>query len=242
VALAVPPRLTGNRVLIVPDDLLSNELGGTLLDRQSLKVRAASTAREAIAINAAWQPSLIVMRSRVNGEPVNALCQTLLRGRQAGPPHLVLVTDSVGEQMGEAADAMCDAHLVSPVELPQLLSTIAELLQLKARRSMRAPIDALVHTEGFAADKDAPVDAGPGNALNVSEDGMLLESARPLAVGATGRLLFFLPGTSERLVLQGVVRMAVDEVRLWFAIELVDLAPQHRALIRRYVERAQDSG
>ena len=239
-ALAVPPRLSGNRVLVVPDDLLANELGGTLLDRQSLRVRAASSAVEAIAINTAWQPSLIVMRSRVSGEPVTQLCRTLLRDRRENQPHLVLVTDSIGEHMGEAADALCDAHLVSPVELPQLLSTIAELLQVKARRSLRAPIDALVHTEGFAGDNDAPVDVGPGNALNVSEDGMLLESARPLAVGATGRLLFFLPGSNQRLVLQGVVRMAVDEVRLWFAIELIDLAPQHRALIRRYVEQTRE--
>lgn len=237
VAPAVPPRLAGSRVLIVPEDLLSHELGGTLLGRQSLSVRTASSAVEAIGINAAWHPSLIVMRSRVSAE-IGQLCQTLLRARIDSAPHLVLVTDSVGERIGEAADALCDAHLVSPVEAPQLLSTIAELLQLRARRSMRAPIDALVHTEGFEGDSDAPVDVGPGNALNVSEDGMLLESARPLAVGATGRLLFFLPGSSERLVLQGVVRMAVDEVRLWFAIELIDLAPQHRALIRRYVERA----
>lgn len=239
-ALAVPPRLSGNRVLIVPDDLLAHELGGTLLDRQSLRVRAAQNAAEAIAINAAWLPNLIVMRSRVNGEPVGKLCDLLRRDRSDGAPHLVLVTDSVGD-MGEAADVLCDAHLVSPIELPQLLSTIAELLQLKERRSFRAPIDALVHTEGFAADKDAPVDVGPGTALNVSEDGMLIESARPLAVGARGRLLFFLPGFSERLVLQGIVRTAVDEVRLWFAIELIDLAPQHRALIRRYVEKARDS-
>ena len=236
-ALAVPPRLAGSRVLIVPEDLLSHELGGSLLNRQSLTVRTASSAIEAIGINAAWQPSLIVVRSRVS-PAIGKLCQTLLRDRTESPPHLVLVTDSIGESMGEAADAVCDAHLVSPVEAQQLLSTIAELLQLKARRSMRAPIDALVHTEGFAGEKDAPVDVGPGNALNVSEDGMLLESARPLAVGANGRLLFFLPGSSERLVLQGVVRMAVDEVRLWFAIELIDLAPQHRALIRRYVEHA----
>jgi CheY-like chemotaxis protein len=239
VAPAVPPRLSGNRVLIVPDDLLSHELGGTLLDRQSLRVRAAQTAAEARAINLAWLPSLVVMRSRINGEPVGKLCEALRRDRGGGEPHLVLVTDSIGD-MGEAADAICDAHLVSPIELPQLLSTIAELLQVRARRSMRAPIDALVHTEGFAGDKDAPVDVGPGTALNVSEDGMLIESARPLAVGATGRLLFFLPGSNERLVLQGIVRTAVDEVRLWFAIELVDLAPQHRALIRRYVEEARD--
>lgn len=238
-ALVVPPRLSGNRVLIVPDDLLTHELGGTLLDRQSLRVRAAHTAAEAIAINTAWLPSLIVMRSRVNGEPVGKLCETLRRDRGDGEPHLVLVTDSVGD-MGEAADAICDAHLVSPIELTQLLSTIAELLQVRARRSTRAPIDALVHTEGFGADKDAPVDVGPGTALNVSEDGMLIESARPLAVGATGRLVFFLPGSTERLMLQGIVRTAVDEVRMWFAIELVDLAPQHRALIRRYVEETRE--
>jgi hypothetical protein len=118
--------------------------------------------------------------------------------------------------MGEAVDALCDAHLVSPVDIEQLVSTIAELLELHVRRSTRAAIDALVHTEGFVTDKEPSpsVDACLGTALNLSEDGLLLESGRSLPVGSAGKLLFFLPGVSERLVLHGVVRTAVDEVRL----------------------------
>lgn len=220
---------------------MAYELGESLLDRGSLAVRAAQDGRDALAINAEWRPHLIVLRTRIDGRAVAPLCKSLKQSRSDSPPRLLLVTDSIApESMGEAADAACDAHLVTPVDAPQLLKTIAELLEVRQRRSSRAPIDSLVHTEGFAGDRDAPVDAGLGTAINVSEDGMLLESSRPLAVGAAGTLLFFLPGVNERIALRGIVRAAVDEVRLLFAIELVDLAPHHRKLIRRYVEAQQE--
>jgi CheY-like chemotaxis protein len=226
--------------LIVPSDLLTYELGETLLDRDSLAVRAARGAQEALTINTTWRPHLVVLRSRIDGRTVAALCRSLKQARPECPPRLLLLTDSIIPQgMNEAADTPCDAHLVSPVDTTQLLKTIAELLEVRQRRSSRAPIDSLVHTEGFAGERDAPVDAGLGTAINVSEDGMLLESSRPLAVGASGTLLFFLPGVSERIALRGIVRAAVDEVRLLFAIELIDLAPHHRKLIRRYVEITQ---
>ncbi len=240
-AAEVRPRPEANRVLIVQSDLLADELGETLLDRDSLHVRAARGAVDALSINASWQPHLIVLRSRMEGHAVGPLCCSLKLSRADSPPRLLLLTDSIAQGMTEAAETPCDAHLVSPVDTAQLLKTIAELLEVRQRRSSRAPIDSLVHTEGFAGERDAPVDVGLGTAINVSEDGMLLESSRPLAVGAAGTLLFFLPGVAERIALRGIVRAAVDEVRLLFAIELVDLAPHHRKLIRRYVEMRQSS-
>jgi hypothetical protein len=77
--------------------------------------------------------------------------------------------------------------------------------------------------------------------VNLSEDGMLLEANRQLGIGARGRLLFFLPGQAERLAIEARVRAAVDELRLLYVVEFIDLAPQHRTLIRRYVESQQEA-
>lgn len=227
-------------MLIVPNDLLAHELGGTFLDRQALRVRAAQDAAEALSINAAWLPDLIVARSRLGGESASRFCQAVREARTQKPPRLLLVTDSVGERTGELADAPCDAHLISPLELEHLLSTIAELLELQQRRCPRAALEALVHTEGFASD-GAALDVGLGTAVNVGEEGMLLESSRQLEVATMGKVVFFLPGSKERVSLQGVVRAAMDEVRLLFAIEFVDLQPHHRSLIRRFVEGTEQT-
>ena len=75
----------------------------------------------------------------------------------------------------------------------------------------------------------------------LSEESVQIEASRMLALGATGRLQFFLPGGDERLLLEARVRVAVDEVLLLYVLEFVDLAPQHRALIRRYVESHEEA-
>jgi hypothetical protein len=176
-----------------------------------------------------------VLRSRLEGEPATSFCRAVRDARTAQPPRLLLVTDSVGEGTSDLVDLACDAHLISPLELSHLLSTIAELLHLQERRSPRAPLEALVHIEGFASEGVA-LDVSFGTAINVSEEGMLLEASRPLEVGTKGKLVFFLPGSKERLSLQAVARAAMDEVQHLFALELVDLQPHHRSLIRRFVE------
>ena len=75
------------------------------------------------------------------------------------------------------------------------------------------------------------------NGVNVSEDGMRVEANCQLSIDSRGTLQFFLPGERERMTLEGRVRLAVDEVQLLYTIEFLDLAPQHRARIRQYVEQ-----
>ena len=99
-------------------------------------------------------------------------------------PRLLVVTDHLPGTLHDPTDLACDAHLVSPVPAEQLLSTIAELIDVPRRRRERVPLDVLVHTEGFAFDQ--AVDATLSTGVNLSEDGMLLEANRQLGIGARG--------------------------------------------------------
>jgi CheY-like chemotaxis protein len=222
------------RILVLPDDLLGPELGESFLDRRSLAVRAAKAPKEAIAIAEIWHPHLIVFRSQSSAGATAELSRAL-RGASSPPPKLLMLTDRVSESLGGSDDAECDAHLISPVDLEQLLATVAELVDIPQRQSPRVPIDVLVHTEGFA-EEGAAVDGTLSTALALSEDGMLLEASRQLRQGVPGRLQFFLPDGAERLTVDCVVRAAIDEVRLVYMVEFVNLPPQHRTTIRRYVE------
>jgi DNA-binding response OmpR family regulator len=224
------------RILIVPDGLLGAELGESFLDRQSLSVRTAKDTTQGLSMAELWRPHLIVFRSNPREDAERFGVLKSIAGEPA--PKLIMVTDRL--QGTEApADAACDAHLVSPLDVDQLLSTIAELIDLPRRRCERVPIDVLVHTEGFASGTEP--DATLSSALAVSEEGMLLEASRQLSLGERGQVQFFLPGSAERLTLEGCVRVAVDEIRLIYVLEFVDLAPQHRAQIRRYVDSQREA-
>lgn len=229
------------RILFVPADLLGPEIGESFLDRESLSVRSVTSWAEALAVSDAWAPHLVVFRSEFEDEAAPRFCQRVLAETRKPRPKLLMVTDRVRpERVLAAADAACDAHLVSPISIDQLLETIAELIDLKQRRFDRVPLDVLVHTEGFA-EENAAVDSTLSTGISVSEEGMMIEASRQLAIGVSGRLQFFLPDTSERLALDARVRVAVDEIRLLYMVEFTDLAPQHRTLIRRYVESRSEA-
>lgn len=219
------------RVLVVPHDLLERELGESFLDRQSLAVRSADTVETALEQVAQWQPDLVVFRSQLSGESIARFCQRL-KGT-APTPRLLMLTDQLDETLGDADDASCDAHLVSPVSHTQLLDTMAELAGIDQRRAPRVSLDVLVHMDGFAGDG---VGSFLANGVDLSVDGMRLEANCQLTVGSSGALQFFLPDDGDRLTLEGRVRLAIDEVRLLYVVEFLDLAPQHRARIRQYVE------
>jgi CheY-like chemotaxis protein len=235
--VSVPP-VSGERtrILFVPDEVLTAALGSSFAQRRSVAFRSAQSAAQALAVVATWRPQLIVFRNQLEAAAAAQFCRALVSDGSAHGAKLLMITEALQDgDFGELASAGADAHLVSPVDPAQLHATIGELLTVKRRAGARVPIDALVHTEGFESDGGS-VDAALGAALWLNEDGMVIEANRHLALDARGRLHFFLPGTAERLSVTARVRASIDEIRLRYALEFADLAPQHRAAIRRYVE------
>ena len=76
-------------LLVVPDDLLQDELGETFLDRDSLQVRTSNSADDAVATSQVWLPHLVVFRSKLESRSVARFCQTLKS--QPTPPRLLMV-------------------------------------------------------------------------------------------------------------------------------------------------------
>jgi hypothetical protein len=217
--------------------LLDPEPGESFLDRASLTLRSAPGLDEALVLAGGWSPHLIVLHGKPQTDEARMFCANVRALRPV--PRLLLVTEHLPGDTHDPTEVPCDAHLVSPVAFEQLLSTIAELVDVRRRRHERVPLDVLVHTEGFAFDQ--AVDATLSTGVNLSEDGMLVEANRQLGIGARGRLLFFLPDQAERLSIEARVRAAVDELRLLYVMEFIDLPPQHRTLIRRYIESQREA-
>lgn len=224
-----------SRVLFVPDTLVTGELRESFLDRASFLVRTAPDAEAALSMAPVWQPSLVVFRAELDGKlRIADFCARLRAVSPNHPPKLVMLTETCGDTTDDVLEAGCDCHLISPVDTAQLLTTIGALLDVSQRRSPRVVLDTLVQTIGFD-EPDAPSDPTLATTINVSEEGMLIESNRQLPLRSHGSLQFFLPGGSARLDLKGEVQLAVDEVRLHYAIVFTDIKPEERALLRDYV-------
>ncbi len=225
------------RVLVVPDQIIAGEIGATYFDRRSFGVRSAHDASEALGIATAWRPDLIVLRSDLAGASARDFC--LLVRAKLPRVKLLLVDELIGDSASDALDGLCDARLLPPVSPEQLLATAAELLSVRTRRAPRVPVDTLVHLTGFGLTTSH--EGALANALDLSELGMLLEAGAQLDLGAQGTLAFFLPEIGERIVMPGVVRVALDEILLHYAIEFSDSDPACLNAIQRYISRqAQD--
>jgi DNA-binding response OmpR family regulator len=221
-------------LLLVPDDVLTGEMRESFLDRGSFTVRMASTAREALDMAGLWRPSLVLFKSDLGDISMPEFCRELRARCENTETKLLMLTDQIGADLQHTDRADYDAHLISPVEPRQLLHTIATLLDVRQRRAPRASLEVLVRTEGFLESVSAEDDS-LATSVNVSENGMLLEAKLLLKVGSRGRLYFYLPGSTERVSVSGVVRTVMDEVRLHYAVEFLDLAEHQREMVRQYV-------
>ena len=218
------------RVLLVPDRVMEGELGASYLDRESLSVRTAHDAAEALSMAQTLRPDLVVLRGDFIFE-AHKFCVSM---RELIPKvQLLLVTDFVGNGEEDLFGGLCDARLIQPVEASQLLATVACLLEIRQRRSPRARLEALVHLSGFGQ-SEAEV-TSVANAIDVSKHGMLVEASEQLVLGDRGTVRFFLPDDNAPVVARGTVSVAMDEVLLHYAINFDDMDEASRQSLSRFV-------
>jgi CheY-like chemotaxis protein len=218
------------RVLIVPDQLISAEMGSSFFDRHSLVIHSAQRAEDAVSVARAFRPDLVILRSDLADVSAAELCRAL-RAVQPGV-RLLLIHEFIGESESDYS-GLVDARLVQPVDGDQLLATIAALLEIRVRRSPRAYVETLVQLAGFGVPDKSELSLA--NSIDVSEFGMLFETATQLELGAVGEISFFLPGSSTRLRIAGVARVVLDEVLLHYAVEFEGIGDAERLAIRAYV-------
>jgi signal transduction histidine kinase/ActR/RegA family two-component response regulator len=129
----IPPRLkravAGLRVLVVDDDGDALELLGELLDQQGIGVRRAASVEEAIAELDREIPDAVVSDIAMAGQDGYDLIRKV-RERPAeagaGVPAVALSAYARTEDVERSLALGFAAHLAKPVELPELLSAIAE--------------------------------------------------------------------------------------------------------------------
>ena len=122
------PRLRGVRVLVVEDDADEREFLVALLGAAGADVRSASSANEALATLAWWQPGVLVSDIGLPGGDGYGLIKAVRRLPEAARVPAAAVTGQAApEDRRRAMRAGFQAHLAKQVDPDRLLNVIAGL-------------------------------------------------------------------------------------------------------------------
>jgi len=129
-----PPRFCGRRALVCEDNPLNLEIIRSILEHSGFAVTAAENGRLGLQAFEASQPGsidlvLLDLRMPVMGgmEAARAL-RALPRSDAASVPIIAVSADAFPENIQECLDAGMDAHVAKPVDVTELMNTIAKLL------------------------------------------------------------------------------------------------------------------
>jgi hypothetical protein len=120
------PKLSGVRALVVDDESDARELLATVLSMKEAEVRTAGGIAEAMRIITAWSPEIVIADIAMPGGGGYELIRRLrIQGIKA--PAIAITAYAGDEDRRRALDAGFQTHMPKPVELYDLVVSIAGL-------------------------------------------------------------------------------------------------------------------
>ena len=125
-------RLHGIRVLVVEDEPDTREMISLALQRFGASVGQAGSASEALRQFVDAPPNIVISDIGIRDMDGYELLSVLRRRMADPPPAIALTAYATPADRKRALDYGFQAHMTKPIELSQLISTIADLLGRKA--------------------------------------------------------------------------------------------------------------
>jgi DNA-binding response OmpR family regulator len=200
--------------LICTQAELERELRHTLLWRRDVERHVAARCDEARLLAAAVRPSLVLVDRDLPGS-AKLIAQLRADPATSGLSIAVLARGDVDPDEVELLEAGANAILRMPAG-PDWDERLLPLLQVPIRRNIRIPVD-------FAVEAVADGRSTRALALNLSANGMLIESQRPLRIGDELQLAFSLPGDDQPQ--QGRARVVRQAAATQYGVAFLALDP-----------------
>jgi uncharacterized protein (TIGR02266 family) len=217
------------KVLFVEDSDFYLQFRRGFFSRIGCQILNARSAEQALESIAAEQPELVIVSSRLPDGSGADLCRKIRAAHRNRAPRLVLISEAGEPAAGAAA---WNEHLERPINPDGLMDRISALLSVPQRRSRRMSVQMEV-TYGSRRDRLR------GAALNLSQEGMLIETVEPLPAGAKLEMEFTLPGQEKPLLAQGEVVRATRLAggrKHGLGVRFLELAPDVQRAVREFLE------
>jgi CheY-like chemotaxis protein len=121
--------MTGNKILIIEDNLLNLELATDLLEANGFAVASAPTAEEGLQLARELEPDLVLMDFGLPG--MDGLSATKHLKDDPATSHLAIVGLTAHAMKGDeelALSAGCDGYLTKPIDTRTFVATVKNFL------------------------------------------------------------------------------------------------------------------
>jgi len=219
--------------LICTEGTFDAELGETLLWRGEVDRHVVHSAEDGLAAARAWRPDLVVIDRDL---PQAVRLVTQIRGdAKARHASLVIIARADFEPVEvELIEAGANAILRLPASA-EWDDRLARLIAVPVRREVRLPV-----RFELEASAGPGVQAAAATALNLSVNGILIETDFDLHLGDDLDLRFNLPESSEAV--SGCGHVVRHAGRHRYGVEFYGLEADGPELVRIYVERSELPG
>jgi CheY-like chemotaxis protein len=122
--------MSGNRILIIEDNLLNLELATDLLEAGGFIVYSAQASEEGLRMARELLPDLLLMDFRLPG--MDGLSATKNLKADPATRHLTVVGFTANAMTGDQETAMnagCDGYLTKPIDTRTFVATVTKFIE-----------------------------------------------------------------------------------------------------------------
>jgi CheY-like chemotaxis protein len=122
--------MTGNKILIIEDNLLNLELATDLLEANGFIVSSAQTAEEGLRLAHELLPDLVLMDFSLPG--MDGLTATKNLKTDSATSHVAVVGLTANAMKGDAEAALaagCDGYLTKPIDTRTFIAAINKFIE-----------------------------------------------------------------------------------------------------------------
>jgi CheY-like chemotaxis protein len=218
-------------VLIADDLKFFLEIEKSYLQRGGFEVLTATSGEEAVKLAQERQPHLVLLDLEMPKVDGAAACAAMRKiAALQATPIIIMSATGTPQNRDRCLKAGCTEFVAKPEKPDELLGIVARILSVKKREAKR--ITVVFNVTGTHASRQVI-----GQAKDLGEGGLLLETAGPISVGSVLELEFYLPGTRSQVKVKAKVVRAgkTPEGAQQAGIEFIDLSQADQEAILDYV-------
>ena len=210
---------------------------GSILKSGGYLVAQAEDAEALLGLEAGIAPDLVIFDIGLPPAGAVAMAQRLRARSFWRFVSMMLAVPAGYSRLEEALAPGINDVILAPFPAEELLDKARRLTVIPARRELNTP--------SRVRDPKAEGALQGGKTLNVSSNGILVESETPLVIGRTVEIEFFLPDETDPVRATGRVIRRTSELDLLhpaYGLRFVEMAEQDKKRIDAYISEREQGG